>query len=83
MQDAEKDNHAAWDEKFKQVLWQLQDYQEAKDHPQAQVVNIEVEELLVARGIRQLQPNIFAGSNHGSNLSSISMSCASYISILC
>jgi hypothetical protein len=44
--DAEKDNHAAWDEKFKQVLWQLQDYQEAKDHPQAQVVNIEVDDLL-------------------------------------
>ena len=43
--DAEKDNHAAWDEKFKQVLWELQDYQEAKDHPQAQVVNIEVDDL--------------------------------------
>lgn len=49
LQDAEKDNHAAWDEKFKQVLWQLQDYQEAKDHPQAQVVNIEVEELFKQR----------------------------------
>lgn len=48
MQDAEKENHAAWDEKFKQVLWQLQEYQEAKDYPQAQVVNIEVEELFVA-----------------------------------
>lgn len=47
MQDAEKENHAAWDEKFKQVLWQLQEYQEAKDYPQAQVVNIEVEELFV------------------------------------
>jgi hypothetical protein len=47
LQDAEKSNHTAWDEKFRQVLWQLQDYQEAKDHPQAQVVNIEVEELFV------------------------------------
>ena len=47
MQDNEKASHAAWDEKFRQVLWQLQDYQEAKDHPQAQVVNIESEELLV------------------------------------
>jgi hypothetical protein len=47
MQDAEKDNHAAWDDKFKQVLWQLSEYQEAKDYPQAQVVNIEVEDLLV------------------------------------
>jgi hypothetical protein len=48
LQDTEKASHAAWDEKFRQVLWQLQDYQEAKDHPQAQIVNIEVEELLVS-----------------------------------
>jgi hypothetical protein len=47
LQDAEKENHAAWDDKFKQTLWQLQDYQEAKDHPQAQVVNIEMDELCV------------------------------------
>jgi hypothetical protein len=39
-----------WDEKLRDALWQLQDFQEAKDHPQAQVVNIEVEELYV--GIR-------------------------------
>ncbi|CZR54100.1 uncharacterized protein PAC_03983 [Phialocephala subalpina] len=43
--DTEKENHTGWDEKFKQVLWQLQDYQEAKEHPQAQVVNIEMDEL--------------------------------------
>ncbi|KAI9046559.1 hypothetical protein LZ554_009304 [Drepanopeziza brunnea f. sp. 'monogermtubi'] len=49
MQDAEKDNHAAWDDKFKQVLWQLSEYQEAKDYPQAQVVNIEVEDLFKQR----------------------------------
>ncbi|RDL41205.1 Uncharacterized protein BP5553_01184 [Venustampulla echinocandica] len=49
MVDAEKSNHESWDEKFRQVLWQLQDYQEAKDHPQAQVVNIEVEELFKQR----------------------------------
>jgi urocanate hydratase len=29
------------------MLWQLQDYQEDKDHPQAQVVNVEVDELYV------------------------------------
>lgn len=29
------------------MLWHLQDYQEANDHPPAQVVNIEVEELSV------------------------------------
>lgn len=45
LQETEKENHAGWDEKFKQLLWQLQDYQEAKDHPQAQVVNIEMDEL--------------------------------------
>ncbi|KUJ15534.1 uncharacterized protein LY89DRAFT_588557 [Mollisia scopiformis] len=49
LQDTEKENHAGWDEKFKQVLWQLQDYQEAKDHPQAQVVNIEMDELFKQR----------------------------------
>jgi len=27
------------------MLWQLQDYQEDKENPQAQVVNIEVDEL--------------------------------------
>lgn len=34
------------------MLWQLQDYQEDKDHPQAQVVNVEVDELYV--GSRRL-----------------------------
>ncbi len=45
LQDAEKQNHEAWDAKYEEVLWQLQDYQVEKDHPQAQVVNIEVDEL--------------------------------------
>ncbi|CZT02546.1 hypothetical protein WAI453_002084 [Rhynchosporium graminicola] len=49
MSDAEKDNHAAWDEKFKLVLWQLQEYQEAKDYPKSQTINIEVEELFKQR----------------------------------
>ncbi|KAG9241386.1 myosin-like coiled-coil protein-domain-containing protein [Calycina marina] len=43
--DSEKKNREAWDLKFKEMLWQLQDYQEDKENPQAQVVNIEVEEL--------------------------------------
>lgn len=30
------------------MLWQLQGYQEEKDHPQAQIVNMEVEDLLVS-----------------------------------
>ena len=45
LQDAEKQNHEDWDAKYEDVLWQLQDVQEEKDNPQAQVVNIEVDEL--------------------------------------
>ncbi|RKF60769.1 Alpha-taxilin [Golovinomyces cichoracearum] len=45
LQDAEKDNHIAWDNKFKQVLWQLEGIQDAKENPQAQVVQVEVDEL--------------------------------------
>jgi predicted double-glycine peptidase len=45
LQDAEKQNHEGWDAKYEDVLWQLQDIQEEKDNPQAQVVNIEVDEL--------------------------------------
>lgn len=67
MQDAEKENHAAWDEKFKQVLWQLQEYQEAKDFPQAQVVNMEVEDLFVTRSS---QANTFLHLLDSSNVSS-------------
>ncbi|KAG9239691.1 putative alpha-taxilin [Amylocarpus encephaloides] len=48
-QDSEKSSHDSWDEKFKSLLWQLQDYQDAKDHPQTQIVNIEVEELFKQR----------------------------------
>lgn len=43
--DAEKQNHEDWDAKYEDMLWQMEDYQEEKDHPQAQVVNIEIEEL--------------------------------------
>jgi hypothetical protein len=45
LQDAEKQNHEGWDAKYEDVLWQLQDIQEERDNPQAQVVNIEVDEL--------------------------------------
>lgn len=48
MQDTEKANRISWDDKLQGILWQLQDYQEAKDHPQAQVVNMEVEDLCVS-----------------------------------
>ncbi|RDW68434.1 hypothetical protein BP5796_09091 [Coleophoma crateriformis] len=47
--DNEKENQLTWDEKYQQLLWTLQDYQEAKDHPQAQVVPVEVEDLFKQR----------------------------------
>jgi hypothetical protein len=43
------------------VAWHLQDYQEANDHPPAQVVNIEVEELSVSPSVPfAVTPNIFS-----------------------
>lgn len=48
LQDAEKENHGAWDGKFKQILWQLEGLQDGKDNPQAQVVQVEVDELLAS-----------------------------------
>ncbi|KAF4629896.1 hypothetical protein G7Y89_g8244 [Cudoniella acicularis] len=48
LQNAEKSNHESWDDKYSKLLWQLQGQQEAKDHPQAQIVNIEVEDLFVS-----------------------------------
>lgn len=51
MGDSAKSNHDAWDEKFRQLLWQLQDYQDAKDHPLAQVIDVGVEELFVTSSI--------------------------------
>lgn len=59
MQDTEKTSRATWDDKFQQVLWQLQDYQDEKDNPQPAVVNIEVEELCVVSRIPTMN-----GSNH-------------------
>ncbi|RKF56536.1 Alpha-taxilin [Erysiphe neolycopersici] len=49
LQDSEKDNHLAWDNKFKQVLWQLEGIEDAKENPQAQVVQVEVDELFRQR----------------------------------
>ena len=62
MQDAEKRNYEEWDKKWESILWQLEDYQDAKDHPQAQVISIEVEELFV--GLLFLCPFLF-NSNSG------------------
>ncbi|KAL3428287.1 muscle-derived protein (neurite-outgrowth-promoting) [Phlyctema vagabunda] len=49
LQDNEKENLANWDAKYQDMLWNLQDYQEEKDHPQAQIVPIEVDDLFKQR----------------------------------
>jgi hypothetical protein len=84
MSDAAKSNHDSWDEKFRQVLWQLQDYQEAKDHPQAQVVDVGVEELFVVLSLVILldSNSLHLVSVHDSSLSSINTSFANFISTL-
>lgn len=69
LQDSDKDNHTVWDEKFKGLLWQLQDAQADKDHPQAQVVNIEIEDLFVLPMLSNLSnTNITIDSSNDSNL---------------
>jgi hypothetical protein len=56
LQDAEKQSREAWETKYQDMFWQLQDFQEQKDHPQAQVVNMEVEELYDALPFTYLLP---------------------------
>jgi hypothetical protein len=65
------------------VLWQLQDIQEEKDNPQAQVVNIEVDELYDwdAYQIDVLSANeCIAAFDSASSLSSTSMNYGNSIS---
>ncbi|RAL59921.1 hypothetical protein DID88_000547 [Monilinia fructigena] len=45
LQDNEKKSREEWDQKFEEMLWQFQDYQDKKDHPQTVVVNPEIDEL--------------------------------------
>ncbi|QSZ37547.1 hypothetical protein DSL72_008645 [Monilinia vaccinii-corymbosi] len=49
LQDNEKKSKEEWDQKFEEMLWQFQDYQDKKDHPQTVVVNPEIDELFKAR----------------------------------
>ncbi|KAA8574937.1 hypothetical protein MFRU_002g04060 [Monilinia fructicola] len=49
LQDNEKKSREEWDQKFEEMLWQFQDYQDKKDHPQTVVVNPEIDELFKAR----------------------------------
>jgi len=79
LQDSEKENHTVWDEKFKGLLWQLQDAQADKDHPQAQVVNIEIEDLFVLPYFPVCsRANILAGSSNDSSHSSTNTIFVSY-----
>ena len=64
------------------MLWQLQDYQEDKDHPQAQVVNVEVDELYVESRILGDYKLIGATDfDNALSLSSTNTNFESYISI--
>jgi len=45
LQTTQKRNNASWDDKFSSLLAKLEGYQEEKDTPRKQVVDMEVEEL--------------------------------------
>lgn len=45
LQTTQKRNNVSWDEKFSTVLSKLEGYQEEKDTPRKQVVDMEVDEL--------------------------------------
>lgn len=47
MTDNQVRNQNSWDEKYSALLQKLDDYQEEKDNPRKQVVDIEMDELLV------------------------------------
>ncbi|KAM3075582.1 hypothetical protein ACMFMG_007719 [Clarireedia jacksonii] len=49
LQDNDKKAKEEWDQKWDEMLWQFQDYQDKKDHPQTVVVNPEIDELFKAR----------------------------------
>lgn len=47
MTDNQVRNQNSWDEKYSALLQKLDDYQEEKDNPRKQVVDMEMDELLV------------------------------------
>ncbi|KAL3959130.1 hypothetical protein ACCO45_007292 [Purpureocillium lilacinum] len=49
LQTTQKRNNASWDDKFSSLLAKLEGYQEEKDTPRKQVVDMEVEELFRVR----------------------------------
>lgn len=49
LQTFQKRNSVAWDEKYAALLSKLEWYQEEKDTPRKQVVDMEIDELWVAQ----------------------------------
>lgn len=47
MTDTQHRNQTAWDDKFASLLSTLEDYQEEKDNPRKQVIDMDLEELYV------------------------------------
>lgn len=47
MTDSQRRNETAWDEKYTTLLQTLEDYQEEKENPRKQVVEMDLEELYV------------------------------------
>ncbi|KAL1852012.1 hypothetical protein Daus18300_012367 [Diaporthe australafricana] len=49
LSDTQRRNETAWDEKYSALLQTLDDYQEEKDNPRKQVVDMDLEELFKSR----------------------------------
>lgn len=47
MSDTQRRNESSWDEKYNSLLQTLEDYQEEKENPRKQVVEMDLEELCV------------------------------------
>lgn len=47
MSDTQKRNETAWDDRYASLLQTLEEYQEDKENPRKQVVDMDLDELLV------------------------------------
>jgi hypothetical protein len=81
LSDTQVRSQNTWDERYSGLLRRMDDYQEEKDNPRKQVVDMEMEELYVPPPMRPpLTSSLFPDSASASSRSSISMSSESYIS---
>lgn len=55
MSDTQKRNETAWDERYASLLQTLEEYQEDKENPRKQVVDVDLDELLVHLHCRVLK----------------------------